>query len=136
VEFKTKIVPRYAETDKMGIIHHSVYPIWYEVGRTELCDKINMPYHIIEELGVYLAVININVDYKSPALYGDELTLITRIKTCGKVKVEFEYNLYNQENKLINQGTSTHAWLNKNLKPINIAKTNEEVYELLLKNMK
>lgn len=117
----------------MGIIHHSVYPIWYECGRTALCNELGMPYNKMEAKGVALAVINVNVNYKYPAFYNDEITIYTWIQELTKVKVLFAYEIYNQNNVLINYGTTLHAWVNKEMKPVNIAKKEPEIYEFLLK---
>ncbi|HHU56415.1 MAG TPA: acyl-CoA thioesterase [Acholeplasmataceae bacterium] len=130
---KLTIIPRYAETDQMGIIHHSVYPIWYECGRTAFCKDLGMPYHEMEKKGVALAVINVNVNYKYPAFYGDELTIYTWISSCTKIRVEFGYEIYNQNNELINYGSTMHAWVNDKLRPVNIVKIAPEIYEFLLK---
>lgn len=131
----TKIIPRYAETDKMGIIHHSVYPIWYEVGRTEFCKEIGIPYHEIEKRGITQALVSLRCDYIYPTRYGDELTIVTKVKTCTKVKLEFEYEIYNQDNVLVNVGTTLLAWLNNNLKPLNISKEHNDIYQVLLKTL-
>ena len=132
---KTIIVPRYQETDKMGIIHHSVYPIWYEVGRTEFCKQVGFPFHKMEERGISQALVNLESKYILPAYYGDELVVHTKLKNCTKVRLEFYYEIYNQNNQLINTGSTLLAWLNKNHRPINVAKENEDIYQLLLNNM-
>lgn len=127
----TKITPRYAETDKMGIIHHAVYPIWYECGRVDFCKAIGIPYHEIEKRNVTQALINLNVEYKSPARFGDELTLITKVKSYSKVKIEFCFEIFNQDNKLLNVGSTTLVWLDNNLKPLNITKDHKDIYDLI-----
>lgn len=128
---KTIIVPRYAETDKMGIIHHSVYPIWYEQGRTDWCIEMDFPFHKIEELNIALPVININCNYKKSSRYGEVLFLYTNISFYSKTKLEFNYEIYNENNELINFGSSTHCWINDKGKPINIAKTHPEVFDMI-----
>lgn len=133
---KTIIIPRYAETDKMGIIHHSVYPIWYEQGRSDWCIEMDFPFDKIEELGIGLPVININCNYKKPSRYGEKLTLFTEVSFYSKTKIEFKYELFNEHNELINFGTSTHCWINNNSLPINIAKTHPEVYDMIVRGAK
>jgi acyl-CoA thioester hydrolase len=130
----TSITPRYVETDKMGIIHHSVYPVWYEVGRVDFCREMGMPFDKIEERKLYLAVVELTSVYKASSRFGDELKLITTLKSYTKVKMEFTYEIYNQNGILINTGRSVHAWLNDQYRPINIAKDHGDLYELIVKS--
>lgn len=131
----TKIIPRYQETDKMGIIHHSVYPVWYECGRTDFCKELGMPFHKIEELDITQALIELNVKYHRPARYGEELILITYITKLTGVRVEFSYEIYNERKELVNTGSTTLVWLNDKLKPINIIKHRPDIYDLLLSSL-
>ncbi|MCK9536531.1 MAG: acyl-CoA thioesterase [Bacilli bacterium] len=131
----TKIVPRYQETDKMGIIHHSVYPIWYECGRTDFCKALGMPYHEIEKRKVSQALIELNVKYHKSTHYGEELKLITKLKTVTGVRLVFEYELYNEKDELINTGFTTLVWLDENYKPTNITKHHPDIYNALLDSL-
>jgi len=128
---KTTIIPRYAETDKMGVIHHSVYPIWYEQGRVDFCKEIGFPFHKIEERGLMQALLSLNVEYKGATHFGDILTLITKIKSNTKLKIEFEYEIYNQDGILLNVGTTLLVWLDDNFKPINITKKHKDIYDAI-----
>ena len=90
---KIVIIPRYSETDKAGVIHHSVYPVWLELGRTELLRANNVAYKDIEESGVFFVVAELSLKYRRPAYYDEKLELET---TCTKVtasKVEHIYKL-------------------------------------------
>jgi len=131
----TKITPRYQETDKMGIIHHSVYPIWYECGRTDFCKTLGIPYHIIEARNITQALIELNVKYLKPAQYGEELTLITKLTTVTRIRLVFSYEIYNEKAELINTGTTTLVWLDDKLNPINIAKRHLDIYNMLLESL-
>lgn len=128
----TIIHPRYVETDQMGVIHHSIYPVWYEVGRVQFCDVMGYPFSKIEK-DLSLAVLKVTSVYKATARFGDQLVLTTQIKSYSKVKIEFEYEIINQEGLIINYGTTEHCWLNKNFKPVNIAKINPTLYNLITK---
>lgn len=132
MKVESKITPRYAETDKMGIIHHAVYPIYYEIGRTDFCKQLGLPYHLIEERGITQALVNLEVKYKRPAVYGDELTLVTTLKRYDAVTCEFKYELYNQNNELINIGTTRMAWLDKDtLTLTGLHKNHRDILQLL-----
>ena len=87
------IVPRYAETDQACVVHHSVYPVWFEMGRTELLRANGLAYKKLEEAGVFFAVAELYIKYRRPAKYDEKLELLT---TCSKVtagRVEHTYKL-------------------------------------------
>ena len=128
----TKIVPRYAETDKMGIIHHSIYAIWYEQARTEYFNEIGLRYHEIEASGIMTPLVELNCKYKRPAYYNQEIEIRTKIIQLSPVKITLEYDIYNKENELINIGTTTLAWADvKTFKVINLKKVNLDMYKKL-----
>ncbi len=74
---KITIVPRYCETDQAGVVHHTVYPIWFEMGRTELLRANGLVYKDLEKAGIYFVVVQLNVKYRRPALYDEKLELTT-----------------------------------------------------------
>ena len=128
----TKIMPRYAETDQMGVIHHSVYPIWYELGRTEYFNKVGLRYDEIEKMGIMTPMVEINCKYKMPAYYNKEVEVRTKLIKLTPVKFVLEYDIYDKENNLINIGTTTLAWADsKTFKIINVKKQYEELYKKL-----
>ena len=73
-DFETKITVRYAETDQMGVAHHSVYAVWYEVARTEFAKKYIIPYSEAEKIGIMMPVAELTSKYYKSAFYEDELT--------------------------------------------------------------
>ena len=103
------VVPRYAETDKAGVIHHSVYPVWFEMGRTELLRANGLAYKDLEEAGVLFVVARLSIKYRRPAQYDEQLRLET---TCSKVtasRVEHTYKLLRCDGVILAEGTSTLA---------------------------
>lgn len=131
---KTKILPRYAETDQMGIIHHSVYAIWYEQARTDFFNQIGMRYDEIEKIGIMTPLVELNCKYKRPAYYNQEVEIRTKIIELTPVKFTLEYNIYDEDENLINVGKTTLAWSDsKTFKIINLKKTHPEMYEKLEK---
>lgn len=131
---KSKIIVRYAETDKMGIVHHSVYPIWYEVARTDLSKLAGFPYAKMEEAGVITPLVGLQCKFIKPAYYDDELTVTACISKLTPARVEFSYEVYKGD-ELINIGSTTHALVDKNMKPINTKKLYPEIYTSLEKMM-
>ncbi len=132
---ESKIVVRYAETDKMGIVHHSVYPIWYEVARTDFIKKvIGISYSEFEKMGIMTPIVELNSKYISPADYEDELLIKVFIRKLTPARIEFEYEVKKeQDEKIINKGYTVHAWVSKDLKPLNMKKKYPDLYEKLEK---
>ncbi|MDZ4755573.1 MAG: thioesterase family protein [Phycisphaerae bacterium] len=84
---------RYCECDPMGVAHHSVFAVWFEMGRTELLRQTGQAYRDLEAEGVLLAVVSLQVKFRLPARYDDVLTLTTRLVKTGHVKIEHDYEL-------------------------------------------
>jgi len=110
--FEKKIRVRYAETDQMSYVYYGVYAQYYEVGRVELLRSLGVSYKTIESMEYALPVVNLNINYKKPAFYDDELTIKTSILKMPTTKITFFYKIYNEENYLINTGEVTLAFIN------------------------
>lgn len=127
------IHPRYAETDQMGVIHHAVYPIWYELGRVKFCFDAGMPFSQITDRGILLAMVEMNSTFKKPARFGEVYKLATYLKKITSIKMIFGYDLYNEQDELVHCGSTTLAWLDTNLKPLNIQKAHPDIHALFAK---
>lgn len=97
---ETTIRVRYSECDPMNVAHHSAYAVWFEMGRTELLRGDGVSYADLERAGVRLAVVELNVKYRRPALYDDLLRLETRLVEASYVKIRHEYDLWRGREKL------------------------------------
>lgn len=128
---RSNIVVRYAETDQMGVVHHAVYPVWYEVARTDFIKQVGMTYSQMEEMGIMLPLIDLQCKYLLPAHYEDELFVEVSIAELTRVKIVFCYEVYHSDGRLLNRGSTTHAWTNKELRPISLKKHFPEVYSLV-----
>lgn len=129
---ETRFTVRYAETDRMGIVHHSNYPVWFEAGRTDFLKKAGVTYSQVEALGVLLPLYEINCQFKSPAFYEDEVVIVTELKSLSRVRICLSYQVINTStNKLLATGETMHAWTDKQLKPVNAEKVIPEVYKIL-----
>jgi acyl-CoA thioester hydrolase len=128
----TIIEPRYHETDQMGVIHHAVYPVWYEVGRVDFLDETNMPYTKINELGFHMALIDLQVSFIKPAFFGEKLELHTWVSEVTQARVKISYEIYNLKQELINQGSTTHVFVSEDLKMVNMKKKNPEIYQFFV----
>ena len=108
----TKLRVRYGETDKMGIVYYGNYADYLEQGRTEWLRSLGFSYKAMEESNVHLPVINLNIDYKQPALYDDVITITTSLKKIPSVRIEFYYEIHNQDNKLLATASTTLVFIN------------------------
>jgi acyl-CoA thioester hydrolase len=95
------IVPRYNETDQGGVVHHSVYPVWFEMGRTELLRVNGMAYKDLEEAGVLFVVAELNIKYRRPAKYDEKLQLETSCSEVSTSRVEHIYKLTRCRDRVI-----------------------------------
>ena len=102
---------RYAEPDQMGIVHHANYPVYYEMGRTEMFREIGLPYDEMERRGIMLPLVDLHCDYKKPAYYDQELTLTTMVKAMPSTRIRFDYRLTNQAGETINEGYTTLVFI-------------------------
>lgn len=98
---------RYAETDKMGIVYYGNYALYFEQGRTEWLRSMGFSYRWMEENGVHLPVIELHVKYKAPAHYDDVLTVTTKLKKIPTFRIEFYYEIHNQEGQLLVTGETS-----------------------------
>lgn len=111
-EHSTMIRVRYCECDPMGVAHHSVYAVWFEIGRTELLRAQGGDYRSLEARGVFLAVAKLDVRYRRPARYDDVLELTTHLEDVGHVKIEHRYEL-RRDSELLATARSTLACLDR-----------------------
>ncbi len=110
---KTKLRTRYAETDQMGIVYYGNYPQFFEVGRVEALRQLGFSYKVMEDNGIMLPVLKLEVKYIKPALYDDELEIRTRIRTKPTVRICFEHEIYNEKGDLLTTGTVELVFVDK-----------------------
>src|SRR3989339_703739 len=112
------IVPRYCETDQAGVIHHSVYPIYFEMGRTELLRVNGLAYKDLEREGFYMVVAELHLKYRRPAYYDETLELITECTKITSARIEHSYKLVRAETGLLLvEGSSILACVDDTGKP-------------------
>lgn len=103
---QTQFRVRYSETDQMRVVYHGNYAQYFEVGRVEWLRKKGVSYKWMEENGIMLPVVSLTMNYKKPARYDELLTLKTILKKQTTVKIEFDYELYNESGELLTTGNS------------------------------
>lgn len=115
---ESKIRVRYGETDKMGFVYYGNYPLYYEVGRTELIRIIGLTYKDLEDSGILMPVHNLVVNYIKAGKYDELLTIKTYLREMPEVRIKFEYEIFNEKGELINTGETTLFFLDeKTMRP-------------------
>lgn len=116
---QTQIRVRYSETDQMRVVYHGNYAQYFEIGRVEWLRNKGISYKWMEENGIMLPVVSLTMNYKKPARYDELLTLKTILKNRTTVKIEFDYELYNESDELLTTGNSILVFVDmKTGKPI------------------
>jgi len=113
IKTETTLRVRYGETDQMGFVYYGVYAQYYEVGRVEAMRSLGFSYREMEESGILMPVINLTVNYKKPAKYDDEVRIVTTVKEMPGVRITFHYECFNQKNELLNTGSVTLVFIDK-----------------------
>jgi acyl-CoA thioester hydrolase len=109
---------RYAETDKMGVVYHANYFVWFEVGRCELLRASGSSYRELEATGIMLPVIEAHCEYRAPARYDDELQVTTSAALLSPARVEFRYEVTRPADGTLHAlGRTVHAAVDASGKP-------------------
>jgi acyl-CoA thioester hydrolase len=127
--FETSLRVRYSETDQMGVVYHSNYLIWMEVGRIEWCRARAVNYREMEADGVLLAVVEAGCRYLAPARYDDEISIRTNIASANRRMVRFEYEI-RCGRRLLATGFTRHLFLNRELRPTPLPARYQELFAI------
>jgi acyl-CoA thioester hydrolase len=125
------VTVRYAETDQMGVAHHANYPVWFEIGRTDLIKEMGLSYAQVEERGVMLPLIHLSCTFKQPVRYDEKLSIVSSVAEATCVRLRFCYQVYNADGTLAATGETVHAWTDRTLKPVNIIRREPDIYRML-----
>ncbi|MFC4544749.1 acyl-CoA thioesterase [Paenactinomyces guangxiensis] len=129
---ETHLRVRYQETDQMGVVYHTNYLVWFEVGRSDFIREQGYSYQELEEKGILLPVVEINCKYLSPARYDQEVVVTTRLADFSGGKIIFEYEARKKEdNQLLVTGVTKHLWVNKEMKWVNIKRLFPDLFAKL-----
>ncbi len=127
-----KIEPRYAETDQMGVIYHGNYFTYFEVARTGFFKHFGYPYKMMEERGVMLPVVDVSCQYKKPILYDDDIIVRTSIESVKGIRIKMKYEIIRTTTEeLLATGSTTHAFVDLELKPIRYNKLDEKLKKIV-----
>ena len=101
LHFDYTLRTRYAETDQMGVVYYGNYPQYLELGRVEWLRSIGFTYKAMEEEGIMMPVVSLQIQYKKPALYDELITIRTKLKELPSTKIEFNYEILNEKGELL-----------------------------------
>ena len=133
---ETHITARYAETDQMGIIHHSVYPVWFEAARTDYIKYAGITYTQLEKQGIMLPLTELTCRYIMPVHYEDEVIIETETLKLSFSRITFRYRVL-LDGRLMAEGTTTHGFVSsETFRPVSIKKIMPELYEKLKASVK
>ncbi len=117
LQSRSQVTVRYVETDMMGIVYHGSYLPWFEIGRTNLLKELGVPYRQLEADGYRLPVLEVSAKYLRPAVYDDELTIVTTIRERPLLRIRIEYEVL-RGSELLATGSSLHAFIDLQGRPV------------------
>ncbi|MFD3445672.1 acyl-CoA thioesterase [Microbacteriaceae bacterium 4G12] len=122
---------RYAETDQMGVVYHSNYVIWLELGRTKLIEDLGLSYVKMEEDGIVSPVLDLQVTYRKAMRYGEKAVVKTWIETLNPLRVVYGYQIFNEKGDLCITASTTNILVRKDtFRPVSFKKVYPEWYEI------
>ena len=129
---ETRLTVRYAETDMMGIVHHSRYYPWFEAARTDWVKKTGYTYSEMERLGVLLPLTETQCKYHYGLRYEDEVLVTCRVSKLTVARIEFEYEVYRLPDMTkMSEGKTKHGFINSEFRPINLKKTYPDMWKAI-----
>ncbi|NPA80498.1 MAG: acyl-CoA thioesterase [Thermotogae bacterium] len=114
--FRHRIKVRYAETDQMGVVHHSVYAVYFEEARVAYMEHLGFPYHRMEEEGILLPLLELHVRFRKPARFGDTLEVEVKPYVKG-ARLFVDYAVF-RDGEILAEGTTVHAFTDPSLRPM------------------
>ena len=125
---ETTIDVRYPDCDPMGIVHHAVYPIWYEMARMDFFAKMGFSYSDMHALGINPPLVELDLKYRAPATYPGTVTVKTRMTAYAPTKLELQYETW-FEGRLCGTARTFHIWTGPDMKSLNMQEALPEIYE-------
>jgi acyl-CoA thioester hydrolase len=107
---ETSLRVRYSETDRMGIVYHGNYIVWFEIGRTEYCRAAGMPYRAMEDAGVLILVTSVACTYRRSARYDDPITVRARMTELTSRGCAFGYEILGADGAVLADGSTRHVF--------------------------
>ena len=134
MQTKTTVTVRYPDCDMMQIVHHAVYPIWYEIARMDFFNEMGFSFDDMNKINVNPAMVDFRLQYKAPATYPQTLTITTKIVSFASRKIQLLYEITNESGAIINTAETIHVWVGPNGRAYNIEENLPDVYEKIKKS--
>ena len=127
---ETEITVRYAETDRMGIVHHSRYYPWFEAARGDFIKKFGIKYSEMEEMGILMPLTETHAKYIRGVTYEDEVIVTCKLVNLGVAKCTFEYEVIKKDDGMIvTKGSTVHGFVDKDFVPLNLKKKHYDIWK-------
>ena len=131
---ETTVRVRYGETDQMGYVYYGFYAMYYEVARVESLRQLGLTYKSIEAQGIIMPVLENKSKFIAPARYDELLRVVCVIREKPGIRIRFEYEIFNEENKLIHIGETLLVFVDKQTsKPCRPPEAMEKILEPFFK---
>jgi acyl-CoA thioester hydrolase len=114
---ETALRVRYSETDQMGIVYHSHYLVWFEIGRTEWCRAAGLPYTALEHSGIFIPVTRAEGTFRRRSRYDDPIRVLTRMRSLASRGCSFAYEIRNPAGDLLAEGVTDHVFTDASGRP-------------------
>ena len=114
---ETDLRVRYSETDRMRIVYHAHYIVWFEIGRTEYCRAAGLPYRAMEDSGVLILVTAVECRYRRPARYDDAVRVRAHLTELASRGLAFGYEIVDSEGMTVADGITRHVFADREGKP-------------------
>ncbi len=95
-----EIEVRYSETDQMGVVYHSNYLVWMEIGRTNFLKDVGFDMMDFEKDGYLFPVYSMDIKFLSPARYGEKIRVETEVYKCTKIKTIYKQTILNDRDEV------------------------------------
>ena len=128
----TRVQSRYPDCDRMGIVHHAVYPIWIEAARMDWLTRAGISFERSQELGLNPTMVELNLRYLAPATYPQAVFIETRPGLVAPKKLELLYTLRDEAGKTLSEGRTFHIWTGRDNRSCSLEEVFPEIYALLL----
>lgn len=133
---ESRLQVRYSETDQMGVVHHSEYIKWFEVGRLDCVYALGASYMDMEKAGFYLPVINVQASYKWPAKYDEFIIVKTTLVEYNGIRLKLSYQVVREDDgEVLVEGSTEHCWTTTAMQPVNMSKVRPDLHQKFLENM-
>ncbi|MCR4772575.1 MAG: acyl-CoA thioesterase [Oscillospiraceae bacterium] len=122
---------RYPECDRMGVVHHAVYPIWYEQARLEWLERAGLRFEELSALGVNPAMVDLHIKYKGAATYPQTLYITVRPESFAPKKLGLSYTLTDASGVLLGEAETFHIWTGPDNRSFDLERGLPEMYARL-----